>query len=159
MTTKFSVGIYLDDLGPSEQAYYAIKRANELQQNSPNNVDVTLFYNNMATPCIKPICAVCSSNELWAYKGMVITTNINNSITLSKIPTRHNKVFYVYDLEWIRPASRDFLHNVKGFDESIKVVARSSDHVFPIENYSNRKVNAIVERFDIQLMIGMFYEK
>ena len=58
------------------------------------------------------------------------------------------------DLEWTRVTGRDYENIVKPFlDKNLILIARSEDHAKAIENYCNRKVDHIVEDFNIEQLI------
>ena len=67
---------------------------------------------------------------------------------------KDNKIiFYVWDLEWIRPGKNIYLYNYGAFQRANKVIARSQAHAKAIENYSNRKVDSVIEEFSVSEII------
>lgn len=153
-----NVGIILDNLGPNQKAFSAIKQINN-DIESGTDVNYTIFYRNMSQPCLHPDCSVMNINEIWHFNGVLIATDIEGALLLSKVVNESIKIFYVYDLEWIRPGKNNFFHNIKAFrDEKIQLVVRSNDYFYPVENYSNRQIDGVIPHFNIKAIIGAFYE-
>ena len=64
------------------------------------------------------------------------------------------KIFYVWDLEWLRQHGKEFENTVKAFtDNSITLIARSKEHALAIENYCNIKIEHVIENFNIKKLI------
>lgn len=144
-----NVGIVLDNLGPNQLAYFVIKNAN---QNS-RSVPITLFYQNLALPCLDTNIPVMCVNEIWPFKGKLIATSIETAIAVNNVVSEVDRYFYVNDLEWIRGKS-DFIHNMQAFHSNIQIFARSKEHAQIIENYSNRKVIKILPYFDVKEIVN-----
>lgn len=143
------IGIILNNLGPNQKAYFAIRQANLLH----SKYDISLFIENMMPVCADVISPILSLNEIWPFRGTLIATDIEGALRLSKLTNPSRKIFYVYDLEWIRNKT-NFIYNVNAFqDEKITLVARSAEHASLIERYSNRKVEKINPYFDLEEMI------
>ena len=149
-----NIGIVVPHLGSSQISFYAIKEINKLvQQNYPD--DLVLFFEQIINPVIQPQCATMCINELMSFKGILITTTIDNTIMSIARNTRKNNriIFFVWDLEWTRPNKNIYLYNYRAFNESDKIVARSENHARAIENYCNRPVGRIVEEFNIEEIV------
>lgn len=142
------VGIILNNLTSSQIAYFAIKEANLY-----TDLDISIFYENMALPFIDLKVPMMSVSELWSYNGTVIATSIDTAIMLNKIISNINRVFYVNDIEWIRDKT-NFLYNVQAFDKDIKVFARSNEHAKIIEAYGNVRVVDILPIFNLKKIMG-----
>ena len=70
-----------------------------------------------------------------------------------------SKYFYIWDLEWIRNHGREYEKTIQAFiPKEIKLIARSKDHAKAIENYSNRKVDYIIENINIEKIVRMTNE-
>jgi hypothetical protein len=85
--------------------------------------------------------ATISTNKLISFSGLLITTTINNTITARNLINKNTTklVFYVWDLEWLRAGQNNFLHNIQAYRAPDMLIARSTEHVYPITNYSNRQ--------------------
>jgi hypothetical protein len=149
-----NIGIVVPHIGSSQISFYAIKEIHKLAHQGYEH-DLVLFFEQLTPPLLQPQCATMCVNELMSFKGILITTNIENTImTLSRNSRSNNQIiFYVWDLDWMRPGKNNFLYNYRAFSESTKVIARSQKHALAIENYSNRSPDKILENFNIKEMI------
>lgn len=146
------IAVLLESLTSSQLSYCAIKNINEHLEDSDNDF-VALFENGGPT-IIQPQFAVMPVNELWSFDGVAIATNVSTAMSLSKSFSPIKKLFYVWDLEWARATGRDYENLIKPFlDKDLILIARSEDHAKAIENYCNRKVDHIVEDFNIEQLI------
>lgn len=158
MLNTSNVGIILDNLGPNQKAFSAIKQINnDIDEGSQTNY--TLFYRNMAQPCLHANCSVMNVNEIWHFNGFLIATDIESAILLSKVVNESKKVFYVFDLEWLRRGKNNFFYNMQAFrSPDMKLIVRSSDYIYPVENYTNRNIDRYIPYFNIKNIIGAFDE-
>ena len=70
------------------------------------------------------------------------------------------KIFYVWDLEWLRRHGKEFENTVKAFtDSEVTLIARSKEHALAIENYCNTKIKHIVEDFNIKKLIRIINDE
>ena len=154
------VGFLVNELTASHLAFSLIKNLNDY--NNESNIDTGLFFENASSSIIKPNFSIMAINEIWNFSGSLISTDINTTLSLKKCFSPRKKIFYVWDLEWMRtPRGKawEFEKTIQAFsDESIELVARSKDHAKAIENLSNRKVKHIVENFNIENLIGITNE-
>lgn len=149
-----NIGIIVPHLGASQISFYAIKAINQLVQSGYKD-DLVLFFENLVPPILSPQCATICINELMSFKGVLITTTIDNTTNALAMNSRKDNqiIFYVWDLEWMRPGKNAYLYNYKAFQQATKIIARSQAHAKAIENYSNRKVDLIIEEFNIERII------
>ena len=154
------IGFIVNNLMASHLSFSLIKNLNEYVDES--NSEAVVFFENSSSSIIRPNFATMSLNEIWNFNGVLVSTNINTTLALKKCFAPSIKIFYVWDLEWMRPAmgqNIEFERVVQAFsDESIDLVARSKDHAKAIENYSNRKVKHIVENFNIEKLMRIANE-
>ena len=146
-----NIGIVVPHLGSSQIAFYAIKEINKLAAEGYEH-DLTLFFEQLLPQLMQPQCASMCINELMSFKGTLITTTIDNTTMSLARNTRTNNriIFYVWDLEWMRPGKNIYLYNYNAFKNVNKIIARSKNHALAIENYCNRTVDNILEEFDIK---------
>ena len=139
-------GILLENILPSQLAFFVINHFNELLA---NNVKDTAFFflDNITLPIfINPLCPIMNSTEIGQFNdGVILTTTINhtkqaiNSINNSKI------IFYVWDLEWIRKPM-DYLSNIEVFrNPRIEIVAKTKEQAEIISKYANITNVRVVE--------------
>jgi len=149
-----NIGIVVPHLGSSQISFYAIKEVNRLV-NEKFADDLTLFFEHLTPSIIPPKCAVMCVNEIMSFGGVLITTTLDTTLmALARNTRKDNRIiFYVWDLEWTRPNHGDYLANYDIFQRVHKLVARSTNHAKAIENYTNRKVDSIIQEFNIQKII------
>ena len=155
MTQLTKFGVILDDLTMSQKTFLAITQINKRVQEDLS-FDAVIFTKNMAIPCIRPKCANVFIQEIAHYDGMLIATDLDSAMIMIKSVNRAKKAFYVWDLEWIR-RSKDFLENMNVYrSPEIKLVARSETHAKEIEKYSGRKVEAVVDDFNLDKLLELY---
>ncbi len=132
MKFENTIGIVVPHLGSSQIAYETIKLTSKL-----NNC--IIFFEQLVEPCFKIDCAVMCINEMVGFTGILITSNINNTIMSDRLinRTKSKLYFYVWDLEWLRPTHKDFLYNRKAYTIPDKLISHK-EHIGPIRNYCNR---------------------
>lgn len=146
-----SIGVLLPHLGSSQKSYTSISYINHILTNSAL-YDFVLFYENLVNPCIKPLCAVMNISEIWSFDGILISTTLDNTSFAIKSIKPRRKLFYIWDLEWER--KHDFNYNINIYrSQEIELIARSISHQNAIENYCNRKVNAVIPDFNLYTML------
>jgi len=129
-----NLGLVVPHLGASQVSYQAINLAN-------NMADAVLFFEQLLSPCVPVKCATMCVTEMVSFGGMLVTSNIENTLMAHQIANRNKikLVFYVWDLEWLRPGKNNYLHNVKAYQVPDVLVVRSAEHVGPLANYCNRQ--------------------
>jgi hypothetical protein len=75
------------------------------------------------------------------FRGTLVTTNIANTLMCNKLINRNavKLIFYVWDLEWLRPGKQNFLYNVEAYKIPDILVVRNKEHFFPLLNYCGRE--------------------
>ena len=149
-----NIGIVVPHLGASQIAFYAIQEINKLIASGYER-DTILFFEQLVPQILQPQCATMCINELMSFKGTLITTTLDNTTMAVALNTRKDNqiIFYVWDLEWMRPGKNIYLYNYNAFHKADKLIARSQNHAKAIENYCNRPVNKVLETFDIKEII------
>jgi hypothetical protein len=142
------LGILINNYGPSQLAYNAIRIANDIV--ATTDVEPTLFYENLVLPCLRPMCSVMCFNELFSFNGLIITTSIKQTRSVIKYPNPSKVIFYAWDLEWLRGPS-NFTDNVHVY-RSTKVITRSNDYAKAISNFANIEVD-VIEDFNIKKLL------
>lgn len=150
------IGIILPSLTTSQQSYLTISRINEMALNQPG-YDYIIFSQTIDQPCMKPACAIMNIGEIWSFDGLLISTTLYNTQMSASAVNNAKKVFYVWDLEWLRQ-SKDYIENLYTYrNENINLVCRSQEHSDMVKNYSNRRPDAIIEDFNLRKIIDEFY--
>ena len=145
---KKKIGIIHKDWRNSDCAYWALNSTNSIVDKT--NIDITLFYEDLPDFVIPPATGSMNFHDIWGFDGLTIATNLDQANALSKVVGNHPKIFYVWDLEFLKDGKRNFLYNVNIYrNPRLKLVTRSEDHAKCLSNYCNRKVDSIIENFDL----------
>lgn len=142
------IAAILDSLGPTQNAFYLIKEFNKL--GSDVKYAPVCFYNNLSPPVVKPLFSCMNISYYATYYGYTIASTIETANLMLKTHNSSEKIFYVWDLEWLRNAIA--FDNVVDImrDERITLVARSEYHRDLIEKYANKKVAGIVDNWNMK---------
>ena len=143
------LGFAVSNLGAAHMSYALIRQINLLMAER-HDLDVVLFYENLALPCMPVACATMQIHEAYGYDGPVVATNLTTAEKLIRFPSPRAKLFYVWDLEWLRLPQKSFeqLRSIYAHSE-LTLVARGKDHADIISDVWNRPVTAVIEDFDL----------
>jgi hypothetical protein len=135
------LGFIVPDLGPSQLSFGLIKAANDAVAVNPG-LCVTVFYENIRLPCVCPHFACMHVAEAYLFDGSLIATSFSAAEKMARMPSSPRKLFYVWDLDWLRPWRRQSFneHALVYGNESIELLARSGDHAKVIAQAWNRSV-------------------
>ena len=146
-------GIILDNVGINQTAYLAIKNINKLLEEGSLD-DYAIFYENIASPCIRPLCGIFNFAEVYGYDGILIATTISQADTILKAGFAKRSILYIQDLEWLRPNSQPYLFNLHVLRNSeLELFCRSESHYKIIQNYCNR-TPTILNNFNLDYICG-----
>lgn len=147
------IGIALNNLGPSQLCYHLALQANTMV-GSRSDVDVIAFYEDMQRPCLEMNFAHMQLAEGWGFDGVMVATSFSTAAKILRFPGPSRKLFYVWDLEWMRMGQKDFrsLQKVYGTNE-LTLVARSEDHARILSQVWNRDVGIITDNLDLNRFI------
>jgi len=148
-----SFNVLLENTGASQISYFVISELNRLTEKNPN-IDAVVFYENQHKNCISCNFATMQISEAWGANGPVIATSFSTAHKLLAFPSER-KVFYVWDLEWIRGGGAKQYEGYRQVycDKSLELVARSEYHKNVIENVFNREVKHVVSDFQLDKML------
>lgn len=146
------LGVLVRDLGPSQFNYYCIRNAN-VALKSGKVADFVAFYENLTKPCLTPNFAIMQAAEAWGYDGVLVATTLSTAEKLIRFPSAQRKLFYVWDLEWLRMGQKSYraLQAVYGHSR-LRLLARSAEHARLIGEVWNREA-AIVDDFDLPALL------
>jgi hypothetical protein len=146
MTTA-KLGIAVRDLGGSELNWRLIRGANVAAE---RGLDVTMFYQDLVPPCLSPNFAVMPLVEAWGYDGLMVATTLATAKKMVSFPRVASRLFYVWDLEWLRMPNRQF-HVLDAVYNGATLVlaARCEEHRRVIEDAWGRSVDFVVPDADI----------
>lgn len=143
----------LEDLGPSQKAFYFIKNFNELSRNQ--NFSCSAFLCNIGVPVTKPLFSCSSVSFFSDYFGIAMSTTIAEADMLLKSHNNSKKYLYLWDIEWLtRSMNYSQVCNIL-LDKRLKIIARSKSHAQIIENFCNKKPIGIVEDWDKEQLITL----
>jgi hypothetical protein len=94
-------------------------------------------------------------SEAWGQKGTTIATSLSTANQLLSFPGPSSKLFYVWDLEWLRGQHRYADNYIQIYcNPDLVLIARSTPHAQIIHNNFNREISHIVSDFDLEKLIG-----
>ncbi len=147
------LGFILDNCGPNELAYRVISSANNLIKNQPGVADFIVFFNNIVPNCMPLEFASMNMVEAYDYDGVLVATDLLNASKMLNFPAASRKIFYVWDLEWIRLPNRNYDSFREIYcNEELDLFCRSKTHQFFIQNAWGREAK-IVEYCDIEELV------
>lgn len=143
------LGVMVRDLGASELNWRLVRQANTMA------TDVVLFYDELMPSPMPLLCASMPSVEAWGYDGPVVATSLLTAKKLLNLPAVSSRLFYVWDLEWLRMESPPYrgLYEVYG-DERLTLVARTREHASLMEDLWGRAVARVVPDADLAAIVG-----
>jgi len=108
-----------------------------IQKAISNQLDCTIFFEDYAPLMIRPACGLMHVSELYSFNGILISTNLNNTKLALNIPLPSKKIFYIWELEWLKN-SKDFIDNNSVYQNpQLELYTRSKSYANAIKNYSN----------------------
>lgn len=147
------LGFLMDHLGPSQLSYRMISQVNDYLDNNCSN-DIIVFFENLSRPVLSPRFAIMQINEAWGFQGAAIATSLSTAGKLVNYPEPLLKIFYVWDLEWLRSKNYNYEQNVAIYRHpELKIVTRCEDYKKEVENLWNVKVHDVVKDFNIEQFI------
>jgi hypothetical protein len=154
------IGVIIPDLSSSQLAFFATQQINRIVGQS-GDIDGVIFTERISKPAIPPACAVMSVSDIHNFEGILISTNLYNTKLSLKAVIPAKKIFYVWDLEWLRNNKKnDYIENLNILrDNEISIVSRSRSHANCFEKYTNRKSDIVVENFDIGRIVNEFHKR
>jgi hypothetical protein len=142
-----TLNLVVDNLFRSQLGRNIIYNVNTLKYNV--NEDVVVFTVDQLPISATLNCAVMNVGELIGQEGLIVATSLKTANIIKSLPQpKENKLFYVWDLEWIRPyvqqnnAELFFeLYNNKHYD----LVARTEYHADILRDNFNCDVSMIID--------------
>jgi hypothetical protein len=135
-------------------AYYAIRNVNNYLVNN-YLTNFNFFVKAVYAPCIEPKCGVMRWEELWGFQGKLITTNIESTRRVMKLPATFDHYYYVYDLDWLRIGTKPWrFEELSEFyqNPSIKLLTRTKRNAELIKNIWGTSAG-VVEDFNINQLL------
>lgn len=146
------INFLTENIGANQCAFFMIQAANKLSESA--DFAPTIFYEELHRPCMQPCVPTMLAIEAWAQPGITIATSMSTALKLLKFPAPAKKVFYIWDLNWLRhpvefgPLGRLFSSTEIFCNREITIIARCQDHADVISNNFNRSVDYIFDNFE-----------
>jgi hypothetical protein len=146
------LGIMTSSLGPTQEAFYIVNQCNKAVATYTH--DPIVFFQEPDAPCLDPVFTIMNVYEAWTFKEPLIATTLNLATKLAKLPMAPKKLFYMWDLEWLRMQNKNFQQLADLYrNPAFKIIARSKSHADLIANCWNVDVVGVVENFDLDQFV------
>ncbi len=154
MSTTKSLSFLVPNTGASQMSFYLIHELNNLAKTNPS-IDSIVFYENRHKNCLPTNFATMEISEAWSKRDNLISCSFSCAKKMIKFPCK-KKLFYVWDLEWIR--NTYYLQEYESYknvycNESVELIARSEEHKKLIENAFNRDVKCVISDFNMKKIL------
>ncbi len=155
------LGVIVDSFTAGQNIFYLTKTMNELGQK--DEIPCFAFYVGLSTVCSKTDFAsmgIYYAQHFTGEDNVMIATSIKTLKVLKNLNIKARKMFYCWDLEWIRSTNEVFNYN-QNIDlfKDVEIIARSNYHLQNIENYSNQKVKYILDDWNINKLRDILWKK
>ena len=148
-----NIAAVLNDLGPSQKAFYLIKEFNKAIKDTKKSVCV--FFERPSVPVTKPLFACSNISFFSGYHDIAISTNLHEAETLLKSYNKSDKYLYLWDIDWLeKPVYYKTAQKII-LNDRLKIIARSKDHANVIENFCNKSPEGIVDNWRLDQLNGV----
>jgi hypothetical protein len=150
-----SLSVIVDKFECSQLCYSIGQWFNKLIEEG--NIDCVLFCKELDKPFMQTNFSIMNISELYSFSGLVVSTNIENTKQLINCCINADKVFYIWDLEFI--GNKNYTDNLSVFrNEEINLVTRSEDYADEIENFCNKRP-LVIEDFNLPEIYNGFFTR
>jgi hypothetical protein len=137
-----TINILVDNLFVSQLGHCIINGVNTYDFNRQE--EILVFQLDQMPIRADLNCAIMQMQDIYGQNGLVIGTSIKTAQLLQSLP-QQNKIYYVWDLDWIRPYTID---NAEAYvtlynNPSYQIVCRSQHHAQLLENNFKCKISEI----------------
>ena len=151
------IGFAINNLGVSQLSYSMLSSVNAYLEDH-YKVNFIAFYEHLHPAIITPNFASMQIDECWGFDGMLVGTSLSTARKVMRSPEPTSKVFYVWDLEWLRPKMPYNSMLASIYRDELVLVARSEEHKAAIEDVWNVKVRKVIPNFDAKLFVELCEE-
>lgn len=149
------IGILLPNLGPNQLSFTVLHQVGKITDNL--NLVPILFQRDVVTPVLTPMCAVLNVAEIFSFKGLLVTTNLEDTyIALKNAKMTKDKILYLWDLEWLRN-NKNYLQNMELYN-STKIITQNKYHADAIRKYAGVNPIGNVEQFDLEKIANEYFK-
>jgi hypothetical protein len=149
------VNIIVPHIYDNQLGYCISKYCNELAH---LDIDCVVFTEEIRPFTITPKFAVMNIAEMYDQPGLTIATTPQTTQKLLHCWGANQKIFYSWDLYWLRGQRRLYQPMLNLYTSNIDIVARSESHKDAIENCFNIKVKTVIDDFNIAKFIELYQE-
>lgn len=145
------LGIMIEQLDFSQLGIKLTENVNQLLESDPS-MDVIAFYENWAIAPLAPHFSLMMEREVWGFKGTLMSTTLKTTERMIRCPGPSKKIFYVWDLEWLRLPFAQFEKLSEIYcHPSIELVARTSGHADLLTKVWKKPI-AVMDNFDTETL-------
>lgn len=142
------LGVWLRHPGASELAWRVLRQAAA--------VDLTVFADDPAPPCLTAPAAVMRPAEAWGYAGPVVATHPAAARRLAACPGPAARLFYLWDLDWLRERPLDFAAARAVYaDPRLTLVARTPEQGRLLRDLWGVAPAAVVPAADLPALLAV----
>ena len=142
------VNFLVEDIGASQLSYHLVKCGNSLVT---LGYQVIVFYDKITRHVLRPSFPTMQRLEGWAQAGITIATSIPSATDILDFPGPQHKLFYVWDLEWMRAPQRVWGVMYDLFNHpDLQLIARTDEHAKAIHNAFDKTPEFVVDNFDVE---------
>ncbi len=146
-------GIMVNNIGASQMSYYIVRNINRIYD-TRDDLDVIVYYQVIHKQTLPHRFATMQVTECWNQHTPIIATSLSTAHKLLEFPGPTQKLYYIWDIEWLRPDNSNYeLHRHAIVNPELTLIARSREHADIIENCFNRKIEHIVDDFNIEQIL------
>lgn len=146
------INFLVNSLGQNQLAVSLIKSISAMDFKT--DMDLVVFTEHLGPHCLPPTFATMQISEAWGQEGAMIATSYSTAQYLLNFPGKPAKLYYVWDLEWLRGPNRVFAwYDYVYANPQLTLVARSQHHADILSNNFNREVKYIVPDCNVPKLI------
>lgn len=145
------VGLILKDCGNSQSSFFGISSINTSCLD--DDADYSIFELNHVDPITRIRCGVFPITLAYLYDGVLISTDIETTKFSLEGCRAEKRIFYVWDLEWMRRPKLFESNQIYSLPE-LTIVCRSKEHADCIKRVSGRDVH-IMQNFNVKELIKL----
>jgi hypothetical protein len=140
-----NLGFIVPNLANSDMAYELLKFVNPMSE-SRNDINVSIFTQNIIPPVIQPTCLTMNISGLSGFKGKVVAIGLDSADILYKNNSNTDNYILFWDLNW--------LYGVINYEvcidllKNFKIIARSESHKQAIRNFTGRTDVTVIDSFE-----------
>ena len=155
--SKMKISAVVNNLGPSQMAFYLIKEFNKLSKDTKNSCSV--FTELSGVFVTRPLFSCYSIAFFPEYDGTSICTTIQEAKAVLATSNSAKKYLYLWDLDWTqKPVNHKEYCDIM-LNDRLEIIARSDSHAKCIENFCNRTPIGIIDNWNHKSLLKMLGEQ